>query len=301
MMSKEKWIASLLDDMVESQWSDDIINREFERISQLTEKEEMKRAEDLEPINQFSSRELIEQERQHEDFKAQIESFSKSDYEDYLISQAVHDIRREGCFEEIEFSDEYLEDMIRQHLEEERDFLDMVMKEAIAEEDYFQDYVERRIYEEHVPDYQDYSDEEDFYIVEYPVEKDVFDDLGDTSYLDQGIYEGADTDGLEEPFRYVYYEEVLFDDFDDDYFNVDSEDFYDGSTDFIDIASAPDDLTLEEPADDVEDLIRERLFEERYLDRIFVEIIKRDDYWDRIIREKLESDERLDAKIRGLG
>lgn len=290
MMSKEKWVESLLDDMVESQWSEDIINRQYKRLSRL--------AEDLEPINQFSSRELADQERQQEDFEAQIESFSKSDYEDYLISQAVHNIQEEDLFEEIEFSDEYLEGMIRQHLEEESDFLDMVMKEAIAEEDYFQDYVERRIYEEHVPDYPDYSDEEDFYIVEYPAEKDMFDDLGDTSYMDQGIYEGADTDGLEEPFRYVYYEEHLLDD--DFYNNICPEDSYDESTDFIDIGNAPDDLNLEEPVDDVENLIKERLFEEKYLDRIFVEIIRKEDYWDRIIREKLESDENLDAKIKRL-
>lgn len=290
MMSKEKWVESLLDDMVESQWSEDIINRQYKRLSRL--------AEDLEPINQFSSRELADQERQQEDFEAQIESFSKSDYEDYLISQAVHNIQEEDLFEEIEFSDEYLEGMIRQHLEEESDFLDMVMKEAIAEEDYFQDYVERRIYEEHVPDYPDYSDEEDFYIVEYPAEKDMFDDLGDTSYMDQGIYEGADTDGLEEPFRYVYYEEHLLDD--DFYNNICPEDSYDESTDFIDIGNVPDDLNLEEPVDDVENLIKERLFEEKYLDRIFVEIIRKEDYWDRIIREKLESDENLDAKIKRL-
>lgn len=292
-MSKEKWVESLLDDMVESQWSEDIINRQYERLSRL--------AEDLEPINQFSSRELADQESQLKDFEAQIEGFSKSDYEDYLILQAVSSIQEEDCFEEIEFSDEYLEGMIRQHLEEERDFLDMVMKEAIAEEDYFQDYVERRLYEAHLADYQDYSDDEDLYIVEYPVEKDMFDDLGDTSYMDQGIFKGADTDGLEEPFKYVYYEEIFFDDFDDGgHDHIDSEDFYDESSEFIDIGSAPDNPASEEPADDVEELIRERLFEEKYLDRIFVEIIRKEDYWDRIIREKLENDENLDAKIKRL-
>lgn len=293
MMSKEKWVESLLDDMVESQWSEDIINRQYERLSRL--------AEDLEPINQFSSRELADQESQLKDFEAQIEGFSKSDYEDYLILQAVSSIQEEDCFEEIEFSDEYLEGMIRQHLEEERDFLDMVMKEAIAEEDYFQDYVERRLYEAHLADYQDYSDDEDLYIVEYPVEKDMFDDLGDTSYMDQGIFKGADTDGLEEPFKYVYYEEIIFDDFDDGgHDHIDSEDFYDESSEFIDIGSAPDNPASEEPADDVEELIRERLFEEKYLDRIFVEIIRKEDYWDRIISEKLENDENLDAKIKRL-
>ena len=288
MMSKEKWVESLLDDMVESQWSEDIINRQYERLSRLVE--------DLEPINQFSSRELTDQELQQEDFAAQIENFSKSDYEDYLISQAVYSIQEENYFEEIEFTDEYLETLIRQHLEEEKDFLDMVMKEAIAEDDYFQEYVEKRLCEEHFPDYSDYSDEEDFCIVEYPVEKDIFDDLGDTGYMDQGIFKGADTDGLEEPFRYVYYEEPILDFDEADYVG----DFYDESTEFIDIGSAPDDLILEEPGDNFDDLIKERLFEEKYLDRIFVEIIKREDYWDKIIMEKLESDEKLDAKIKRL-
>lgn len=288
MMNKEKWVESLLDDMVESQWSEDIINRQYERLSRLVE--------DLEPINQFSSRELTDQELQQEDFAAQIENFSKSDYEDYLISQAVYSIQEENYFEEIEFTDEYLETLIRQHLEEEKDFLDMVMKEAIAEDDYFQEYVEKRLCEEHFPDYSDYSDEEDFCIVEYPVEKDIFDDLGDTGYMDQGIFKGADTDGLEEPFRYVYYEEPILDFDEADYVG----DFYDESTEFIDMGSAPDDLILEEPGDNFDDLIKERLFEEKYLDRIFVEIIKREDYWDKIIMEKLESDEKLDAKIKRL-
>ena len=283
-MSKEKWMESLLDDMVESQWSEDVISREYERISRLSEKEEMKLIEDLEPIKQFSSKELTDLECQQKDFKTQIENFSKSDYEDYLISEAVHNIYDEDCFEEIEFSDEYLETLIRQHLEEEKDFLDMVMKEAIAEDDYFQEYVEKRLYEEHFPDY---SNEEEFYIAEYSVENEIFDDLGDTDYMDQGIFRGANTDFLEEPFEYIYYEEPIFDD-----------DFYDESTEFIDIANAPEDLTLEEPFDDTEELIKERLFEEKYLDRVFVEIIKKEDYWDKLIREKLAGDEKLNAKIR---
>ena len=283
-MSKEKWMESLLDDMVESQWSEDVISREYERISRLSEKEEMKLIEDLEPIKQFSSKELTDLECQQKDFKTQIENFSKSDYEDYLISEAVHNICDEDCFEEIEFSDEYLETLIRQHLEEEKDFLDMVMKEAIAEDDYFQEYVEKRLYEEHFPDY---SNEEEFYIAEYSVENEIFDDLGDTDYMDQGIFRGANTDFLEEPFEYIYYEEPIFDD-----------DFYDESTEFIDIANAPEDLTLEEPFDDTEELIKERLFEEKYLDRVFVEIIKKEDYWDKLIREKLAGDEKLNAKIR---
>ena len=296
MMSKERWVESLLDDMVESQWSEDIITREYERINRLAEREQLRLIEDLEPINQFSSQELEEQEHRQKDFKTQIENFSKSDYEDYLISEAVYSIREENYFEEIEFTDEYLETLIRQHLEEEKDFLDRVMKEAIAEDDYFQEYVEKRLCEEHFPDYSDYSDEEDFCIVEYPVEKDIFDDLGDTGYMDQGIFKGADTDGLEEPFRYVYYEEPILDFDEADYVG----DFYDESTEFIDMGSAPDDLILEEPGDNFDDLIKERLFEEKYLDRIFVEIIKREDYWDKIIREKLESDEKLDAKIKRL-
>ena len=37
MMSKEKWIESLLDDMVESQWSEDIIRQEYERFNKLAE------------------------------------------------------------------------------------------------------------------------------------------------------------------------------------------------------------------------------------------------------------------------
>ena len=184
--------------------------------------------------------------------------------------------------------------------------MDMVMKEAIAEDDYFQDYIDERLSEqfEFNPSIYDFprSDDE-FYIVEYPVEKEVFDDLGDTSYMDQGIYAGANTDRLEEPFEYTYYEQPFFDedllDYGEENYNMDDE--YERSEDFIDINSRPDDLTIDEPIDEnMDELIRERLFEEKYLDKVFVEIIKRDDYWDTIIREKLACDERLDLKIRNL-
>lgn len=301
-MSKEKWVESLLDDMVESQWSEDIIRQEYESFSKLVENDELKSIEDLEPINQFSKRELNEQDDLKKDFAAQIESFSKSDYEEYLISKAVYNIREDEHFEEIEFSDEYLESLIKEHLEEENDFLDMVMKEAIAEDDYFQDYVERRLYEDYYPDYYERFDQNDFYVEEYPpAEKEVFDDLGDTSYMDQGIYCGENTDGLEEPFEYTYYEQPFFEedllDYGIDEAELD-EKLYERSSEFVDVNNFPDDLILEEPADDnLKEIIRERLFEEKYLDRIFVEIIKKEDYWDKIIKEKLASDEKFNAKI----
>ena len=301
MMSKEKWVESLLDDMVESQWSEDIITGEYGHLSRLAGNDGAGMLEDLEPINQFSQRELLEQQRQLEDFNAQIENFSKRDYENHLISEAVRSIQKEECFEKIEFSDDYLEGLIRQHLDEEKRFLDRDMKEAIAEENHFQEYVEKRLCEEHFPDISGYDDEEDFYLVEYPVERDVFDDLGDACYMNQGIFEGADTDSLEEPFRYSYYEELFERDLPDcgyDDLKGIGED-YDKSSEFIDISEFPDDLNIEEPACDyMEGLIRERLFEERHLDRIFVEIIRRESYWDDLIRQKLANDEKLDAKIR---
>ena len=306
MMSKEKWIESLLDDMVESQWSEDIIRQEYERFNKLAEAKDFQSIEDLEPISKYCDEEFNDHANLQKEFTAQIEGFSKRDYEEYLIGQAIEDITEDEYFEQIEFSNDYLEGLIRQHIEEEKDFLDMVMKEAIAEDDYFQDYIDERLSEqfEFNPSIYDFprSDDE-FYIVEYPVEKEVFDDLGDTSYMDQGIYAGANTDRLEEPFEYTYYEQPFFDedllDYGEENYNPDDE--YERSEDFIDINSRPDDLTIDEPIDEnMDELIRERLFEEKYLDKVFVEIIKRDDYWDTIIREKLACDERLDLKIRNL-
>lgn len=290
-MSKEEWVESLLDDMVESQWSEDIIIHEVERL---------RHVEDSEPINRFSTEELEDSEVIDNDFKSQIAGLSKSDYEDYLIGRAIKDIRDDDYFDEIEFRDEYLEDIIRQHLSEEEDFLDMVMKEAIAEEEYFQHQIEQKLDEERYHECHEYHEDDEFHVVEYPVEKDVFDDLGDTSYMDQGIFEGADTDRLEEPFKYIYYEKTYFDedlvDYSDDKFMISD---YDQSSEYIDIAEAPGDITLDEPVAgvDLKHLIRERLIEEKNLDRIFVEIIKRDDYWDSLIRDKLASDEKLNAKI----
>ncbi len=284
-MSKEKWVESLLDDMIESRWSEDVIKHEIERLSDIS---------DFEPINQYSDKELDDSELIKNDFNTQIENFSKSDYENYLISQAVDEIG-----EEIDFSNDYLEGLIRQHLDEENDFLDMVMKEAIAEDDYFQKTIERKLAEER---YHEFYDKDELYVVEYPGEKEIFDDLGDTSYMDQGIFEGANTDRFEEPFKYMYYENQFFD---DDLVDYSPDDIiisdYDASQEHIDISEAPDDILLDEPAgENLQAKITERLIEEKYLNRVFVEIIKRDSYWDNLIEEKLASDGKLNQKIEKL-
>ncbi len=271
-----KWIESLLDDMVESQWMRDIIKQEHERFSKFVQTMQSKSIEDLEPINQFSDKELSDRDILDEDFKSQVENFSKSDYQKHLISKAVENIR-----EDFDVDDEYLLGLIIDHLEEEDDFLDMVVKEAIAEEDYFQNYIERRISQNKYPEYC----EDDFYMVEYPALNEEFDDLEDTDYMNQGIFQ--------EPFRYCYYERNFFDEDLLDY----SDDF-DKSDEFIDIGSEPDDITIEEPEEEnLVNLIEEKLFEEKYLDRIFVEIIKKEDYLDEIIAEKLAKDEKLNSSI----
>jgi len=274
-----KWIESLLDDMVESQWSNDIIEQEYERFLKLTQSEEMSSVEELEPINRFSTDEIEDGEVVKEDFNAQIENFSKSDYQNHLISKAVDTICGHDYFD---IDDEYVDELIRQHLQEEKDFFDMVVKEAIAEEYYFQEYIEKRIAERYGSDYPIHD--EDLYFVEYPIEKEVFEDLGDTSYMDQGIFEGANTDVFEEPFNYSYYENSHFDD------------DFDMSTEFIDIENAPE--VIEEPKEEnMDDLIEEKLFEEKYLDKVFVEIIKKEEYFDKIICEKLANDVKLNEKI----
>lgn len=274
-----KWIESLLDDMVESQWSNDIIEQEYERFLKLTQSEEMSSVEELEPINRFSTDEIEDGEVVKEDFNAQIENFSKSDYQNHLISKAVDTICGHDYFD---IDDEYVDELIRQHLQEEKDFFDMVVKEAIAEEYYFQEYIEKRIAERYDSDYPIHD--EDLYFVEYPIEKEVFEDLGDTSYMDQGIFEGANTDVFEEPFNYSYYENSHFDD------------DFDMSTEFIDIENAPE--VIEEPKEEnMDDLIEEKLFEEKYLDKVFVDIIKKEEYFDKIICEKLANDVKLNEKI----
>lgn len=274
-----KWIESLLDDMVESQWSNDIIEQEYERFLKLTQIEEMSSVEELEPINRFSTSEIEDGEVVKEDFNAQIENFSKSDYQNHLISKAVDTICGHDYFD---IDDEYVDELIRQHLQEEKDFFDMVVKEAIAEEYYFQEYIEKRIAERYDSDYPIHD--EDLYFVEYPIEKEVFEDLGDTSYMDQGIFEGANTDVFEEPFNYSYYENSHFDD------------DFDMSAEFIDIENAPE--VIEEPKEEnMDDLIEEKLFEEKYLDKVFVEIIKKEEYFDKIICEKLANDVKLNEKI----
>lgn len=69
-MSKEKWVESLLDDMIESQWSEDVIKHEIDRLKDIGE---------LEPINQYSDKELDDSELIKNDFNAQIANFSKSE------------------------------------------------------------------------------------------------------------------------------------------------------------------------------------------------------------------------------
>ena len=222
MMNNEKLVGSSFGDVVDGQLSDDIINQEYGNLSSFDERNLYE--VDLEPINRFSRRELLDCERQRQDFNTQIEGFFKSDDEDFT------------------------------------------------------------------------DDEEEFYIVEYPGEMDVFDDLGDTSYMDQGIFEGADTDCLEEPFRHSYYEGFLNQDWHDygfDGFEGFMED-YDKSMDFIDVSGIPDDLAIDEPAGDyMEELITERLFEEMCLDGIFAEIMQRERYLEELIAWKMACDEKI--------
>ena len=233
--------------MVESRLSHNIINPEYESIN--ISAPEIELLEDLEPVNQFTLKELIEEESKLTDFKTQIEEFSNDDIYTY--------------------GDEYLENLITIHLDDEKNFSDMI--ESIAEEECFQDYIEERVNEMDFMDleYCDYSDsldEDDFYLVEYPAEKEIFDDLGDSGYMDQGIFEGANTDYFEEDYHEKYQIE---------------DDSYHKSLDFIDINNFPDDLIIEEPANDnLEELIEERLSEENHLDKIFVEIIQKEDCFD---------------------
>ncbi len=264
-----KWIESLLDDMVESQWMEDIIKQEHERFLKFAQTSESGSIEDSEPINQFSDDELNDSVVLDEDFKSQIENFSKSDYQNHLISRAVENIR-----EDFDVDDEYLLELIVNHLEEEEEFLDMAVKEAIAEEEYFQNYIEKRFYQNHSGEYDDW----DFFVVEYSDFNETFDDLK------------AATDV---PFRYCYYERNYFDEDLLDY----SDDF-DRSAEFIDIGSEPDDIIIEEPQEENFDrLIEEKLFEEKYLDKIFVEIIRKEDYLDKIIAQKLVGDEKFNKNI----
>ncbi len=314
-MSKEKWVESLLDDMIDSQWNEDVIKEEYERFKKIIESEDPNLLKDLEPKNQYSQEEIEDMEAQEKELYSQIENLSKKEYEDYLIEQAVDDIQEYEFFKEFDYDDEYYEKLIRQHLEEEEnDFFDNVMKEAIAEADYFQEYVDQYLID-NIPEDHDFPDEYDFEEFEgnyydfesdpnlciyspegssqyqrVSLEKDEYDDLGDTSYMDQGIYKGANTDFLEEPFEYTYYEEVFIDD-----------DYPDFDDDFDEPFDDRDDLSLQEPFDEIDYLISQKLFEEKQIDEIFVKNIKKcEEYWDKIIKEKLASDEKYMAKLKSL-
>ena len=132
-------------------------------------------------------------------------------------------------------------------------------------------------YEINQESYDDFYDDDDLYMVEYSVEKDIFDDLGDTGYMDQGIFKGADTDAFEEPV-YSNCPQYSFND-------------YETSPEFIDKANFPDDLEIEEPLDDnMNNLIQERLLEENNLDEIFDDINNRDEYFDKLINSKFNDD-----------
>ena len=59
-------------------------------------------------------------ETQEKELYSQIENLSKKEYEDYLIEQAVDDIQEYEFFKQFDYDDEYYENLIRQHLEEEK-------------------------------------------------------------------------------------------------------------------------------------------------------------------------------------
>ncbi|MBE6498991.1 MAG: hypothetical protein E7Z80_00370 [Methanobrevibacter thaueri] len=296
-MQRNKWIESLLDDMFESQWSNDLIKEEFKRLTDINENNDLNSISELEPINQFSKSDFEDEEIQNKDFNKQLENIPKTKYQDHLIEHALYEIQESDFFNDYNISEDDLEVLIKQHLEEEKDFLDMVVKEAIATDDYFQEYIENQYqnmleeqYYEHYENYNDFDDyvcqdnDDDFLYYETSDEKDIFDDLGDTSYMDQGIFKGANTDSFEEPYEYVYYE-IL------------NDDFYD---EIPEEYGADMDLEMEEipePQDSLDELIKEKLFEEKFLDKIFVEIVKEDKYWDDLINEKLANDEKFNEKL----
>jgi hypothetical protein len=279
-MKAEKCIESLIDEMLESQWSDDVIKQEYRRLTDSGRQDELKSVEDLEPISHFSDVELEDEEIRKSDFERQVENHLNGGQDVCLISQAEPNIP-----EEMRFSDEYIESLINEHLFEEKDFLDRVAREAVPDEGNFQDYIENHFQSIHEDRYYPDDCDDDFMFVEYPLEKDVFDDLGDTSYMDQGIFKGENTDSLEEPFCLEYHENPFSDDLFDsgavgEYYPEPSESADAG------LSHMPDDLIVKEPAEEpLDDLIKERLFEENILDMAFAEVFRMEKYWDDLINQ----------------
>ena len=286
---EEKFWQSLIDEMADSQWMDEVIKHR---------------------IDSYNSnlKELDLNQKYNENFPDLDYSFDLQDfmedqsYQDYLIEQTLEEVKNQDEYlkiiEDRDFQEKHLDSLIKEYLEKEDEFNRMI-KEAIDEEYYFQEYVEEIICEYDERDYHhDYfsMDESDFYYYETP-EKDPFDSFDDNvDYMSMGIYEGANTDHLEEPYSGRFEEPV--------------PEIYFVEPDYDECMEMPD-YDIDEPEDliivdsyvnedkHIEELIASRILEEKLIEKAFREYIKEEDRIEKIIREQITNNEKLNNKIEG--
>ena len=153
--------------------------------------------------------------------------------------------------------DDYLSALITVHLEDEKYFSDVILSQAPVDEEHFRNYGKKDVCQ------SGHGLNDGMYILEYPLASDFF--------INHGIFEDIYT-------KHSYFDENLLDYSDD----------FDKSDEFVDIVNAPDIDIEEPPEDNFNYLIEDKLIEEKYMDKIFDEVIKNEDYFEKIINEKID-------------
>ena len=209
---------------------------------------------------------------------AEYERLNQNDYDPAEIYEQLV----EDAFIDYHDSEEkHLEELIKEHVKEEKLYLDDIVMEIIADELYFERAIDELIFDridmDYEPDFFDYESDEYWYDPHFdrPDESavDSFDSLGDIDYPEGEVrfeyqipVEFDCDDEMERDFRkYQRNKEVLFGFKDED------------------ISEPEGELILEPPHDIEEELIKNK----EKIQEVFKDYVTKDDTLDRLIKEKL--------------
>lgn len=301
---EEEFLSRIVDEMMESDALDRLIaqrlkyiddhfdfepSSEYERLEMLYYQEHELEFREIDPLDEIEFYDDVDYEPPHDyypdlEVDIPVEDCPKYDYDDEELAEMYETIVEEA-FIEYHDEDRYLEELIKQHIQEEKDFLNNLAVDSILEDSHFERMIDELIFGEigmdYEPDYFDYSTSD--YWFDRPDESiiDPFDSLGDVDYPDE-----------EAMFSNKNPVEMYHEDLQNDFERYDSQ-LVEGF-DYDDIPIPEGDLILEPPEEvfdfvDNEELRNQKLIEnQEKIETIFKDYFTRDDTLDNIIKQKLK-------------
>lgn len=224
--------------------------------------------------------------------EAQFEEYESNYKSDDYYAELYEAVMTEALVEEYDKKYENLQDLIDEHVGEEKEFMENILHEALLEDYYFEkaidEYLLREIGMEYEPDLFDYENSDGWWVEYKEPETDPFDSFDEIDYP-----EGEPTYKYEVPMDY-YYEEELQRDFEK--YQAQKEKY------FIDFIPDDDEIQLYGPFGDEivepdfeeeyrkneESRIKELIEDEEKIDDLFKKQIVKEDTLNEIIKEKLK-------------